>query len=344
MHNDRKDRWERLNRLPPIRTFEVLKVKTSHKLFFAIPFDAATKNLYESICCTIKKQYPSITTVIGNQEIGPSQKYSDIASFKAQNQELMKQFVYQIRNADIVIADLTNNNPNVHVELGIALTENKNILKVTGRSLTDLGFDIRGLEIHQYKNEDQLTKTIMDYMNIFFEIKKLPFSNQFPNLYFKEPEPLKLRGLDRNNELITHSNCPSTFRIRDGAIKAEFEILNAKTPDDWFGVYLRVGTNIVMGSYLVYVRQNGSLELVVYPGVRILQTDSIGKPISGKHELIIEIENDYLEAHVKTAKLKVENLSHQIVGHVHPAAFNTDVDLHSFEIVSRDTIDWNFQN
>jgi len=297
--------------------------------------------MYESICREIKRQYRyNITSVIGNQEIGPSQKYSDIASFKAQNQELMRQFVYQIRNADIVIADLTNNNPNVHVELGIALIENKNILRVTGRPVTELGFDIRGLEVHQYKDEAQLNKIITDYLKIFFEIKKLPISNQFPQLYFKEPGLLELRALDKGIELDAHSNCPNTFRMRDGAIRVEFEILKAKSPIDWFGIYLRVGANIFMGSCLVYVRQNGSLEIGVYPGIQILQTDSIGQSMLGRHELTIEIENDYLEAHLGTAKLRIENLSHQIVGHVHPAAWNTNVDVHSFEIISRDTIDW----
>lgn len=313
-------------------------MKKTHKLFFAIPFDSATRNMYESISREIKKQYPSITTVIGNQEIGPSPKYSNIASFKAQNQELMIQFVHQIRNADIVIADLTNNNPNVHVELGIALVENKNILRVTGRSVAELGFDIRGLEVHQYKNKAQLTKTITGYLRTFFEIKKLPISNQFPQIYFKEPGLLQLRALD--GRIDTHSNCPNNFRMRDGAIRVEFEIINSKSPDDWFGIYLRVGANIFLGSYLVYVRQNGSLELAEYPEIRISQTDSIGQTLSGGQVLTIEIENDCLEAHVGTAKLKIENLSRQIVGHVHPAALNTDVDVHSFEIISRDTINW----
>ncbi len=62
--------------------------------------------------------------------------------------------------------------------------------------------------------------------------------------------------------------------------------------------------------------------------------------MSGRYVLTIEIENDYLEAHIGAAQLKIENLSRQIVGHVQPAAWNTDVDVHSFEIISRDTIDW----
>jgi nucleoside 2-deoxyribosyltransferase len=133
-------------------------MKPDHKLFFAIPFDSATKNLYHRVTRAIRKRYPGVTTVIGNEEVGPSQRYSDIASFKAQNRELTRQFVAQIQDADIVVADLTHNNPNVHFELGIALMQNKNILRVTGRSISELGFDIRNLEAYQYKNEAQLVK------------------------------------------------------------------------------------------------------------------------------------------------------------------------------------------
>ncbi len=315
-------------------------MKPSHKVFFAIPFDTATKNLYEKVRLTIRNQYPAITTVIGNEEVGPSPTYSNIASFKAQNRELTKQFVDQIRDSDIVVADLTHNNPNVHVELGIALIENKNILRVTGRSVTELGFDIRNLQVHQYKDEDQLTKTITDYLGIFLEIKRLPVTNQFSQLYFKEPGLINLRALQKQGGLDIPSNYPRGLKMRDGAAKAEFEILNARTPDDWFGIYFRVGANLLMGGYLVYVRQSGLLEIAVYPGPQVLKAVSIGQSVSGRHVLTIEFENDYLEAQIGSAQLSIANLSHQIVGQVFPAAWCSDVDLHSFEMVCRDTIDW----
>src|SRR5713101_6476782 len=117
--------------------------KRSHKIFFAIPFDSATKQLYERVTEALRQRYKGLITTIGNEEVGPSPRYSDIVTFKAQNRELTRQFVSQIQDADVIVADLTHNNPNVHVELGFALSENKNILRVVGRSLTELGFDIR---------------------------------------------------------------------------------------------------------------------------------------------------------------------------------------------------------
>src|SRR4029077_11614973 len=158
-------------------------MKPSHKIFFAIPFDSATKQLYERVAEGLRQRYKTLSTIIGTEEVGPPPSYSSIATFKAQNRELTEQFFKRIRDADVVVADLTHNNPNVHVELGIALFENKNILRVVGRSVTELGFDIRNLEVHTYSSDRNLLKIITDYLDVFFKIKRLPVSRKFPELY-----------------------------------------------------------------------------------------------------------------------------------------------------------------
>lgn len=317
-------------------------MKTGHKLFFAIPFDSATKNLYERICGKIRKRYPKITTVIGNEEIGPSPEYSDFASFKAQNRELNRQFVAQIMDADIVIADLTHNNPNVHIELGIALTENKNILRLTGRSVSELGFDIRNLEVFSYKNENELTKKIRAYLDTFLKIKKIPISKEFSPLYCEEPvTPLHLKALKTFDAFDIQSNCPPDFLIRDGAVQVDFEILNAKTPSDWFGIYFRAGTHPMMGSHLVYVRQNGMIEIAVYPGPRVIESLSTEQTIIGKQSMLIEFENNHLKLQMGDKQLLTDNLSHQTAGRVLQAAWNADVDVHLAKMICRDTIEWN---
>lgn len=315
-------------------------MKRSHRLFFAIPFDTATKNLYDRICDNIKKSHTNVNTIIGKEEVGPSRIYSDILLFKSQNRELTKQIVAQIQDADIVIADLTNNNPNVHFELGIALMENKNILRVTGRSLTELGFDIRNLEVFSYKDEDQLAKIIINYLGTFFKIKGLEFSEENAPLYFKGSDQIKLRANDISRNLDIKSNFPRNFIMRDGGIRVVFEIINARSPADWFGIYFRAADPPWVASYLVYVRQSGYLEIAAYPGTRIIKTLFIGHPISGKHELRLDFENNYLEVHMDDARLETDKLSHQKAGYVFPAAHHSDVDLHSEEIVCRDTIEW----
>jgi len=318
-------------------------MKKKHKLFFAIPFDSASKNLYGRVCREIRKRYPTVTTVIGNEEVGPSQEYSNIASFKAQNRELTKQFVAQIRGSDIVIADLTHNNPNVHVELGIALMENKNILRVTGRSVSELGFDIRNLEVRRYDDEKQLTGMITRYLDTFFKIKRLSISKQHGNLDWKQSVPIQLRALSskaQRDGFDVKSICPDNYVMRDGAVHATFEILQARSPEDWFGVFFRAGASPWMGSHLVYVRQNGTIELAIWPGPRILEICSTGQPIKGKQTLLIQFENDQLDVQLGQFHLSSAKLVHQAVGRVLPATWYADVDVHSAEMICRDTIDW----
>ena len=58
-------------------------MKKHHKIFIAIPFDAATRNQYHWIRDEIRNLYPNVTVVIASAEVGPSSAYSDIATFKA---------------------------------------------------------------------------------------------------------------------------------------------------------------------------------------------------------------------------------------------------------------------
>jgi len=325
-------------------------MKTHYRIFFAIPFDSATKNLYERIRIIIKERYKNLTisTVIGNKEIGPSPKYSDIAFFKSQNRELKEQFVRRIQDADIVIADLTDNNPNVHVELGIALKENKNILRVTGRSVSELGFDIRNLEVFRYENEKQLTNRITKYIDTFIKIKQLQISKRSGNLYYEETKIIHLKAMPQKNKSLKIGSdifkyqlvCPRDFVMRDGAIRIKFNIIKAKTTEDWFGVFLRSADFPSTGSHLVYVRQNGLIELAVYPNFQVLKKVNTHQRISGKQDLFIQFENNFIDIRMGKAQFSYDKLTHQAVGRVFHAAYNADVDVYSAKMICRDTIEW----
>ncbi|HAF25190.1 MAG TPA: hypothetical protein DCK93_20175 [Blastocatellia bacterium] len=330
-------------------------MKTSHKIFFAIPFDAATLNQYNCIRDEIRSRYPSVTVVIGAEEIGPSPQYSEIATFKAQNRELHQQFTNQITDADIVVADLTHNNPNVHVELGIALTQNKNILRVSGRSVSELGFDIRNLDVFLYKTEADLLKRVMGYLKTFFEIKALSFSDKFPDLYCEERElPICLDGRskeDRKTNRNVHQGHCQHFLMRDGAVKAEFEILSTDTEEGWFGVFFRADPSQLMdsyvaqlkGSYLAYERQNGMTELAEFPGPSIIAKSKQRAPMpKGKHSILVEFENNEVKVFIDNAQLVETNaLSRQAAGRVLLAAFDSEVKVHAAQMICRDTIEWN---
>jgi len=313
-------------------------MKPTHRVFFAIPYDAATKAMYERIAERVRATYAGITTVIGTQEVGPSPGYSSLASFKAQNRELTSQFVAQIRSADIVVADLTHNNPNVHVELGIALLENKNILRVTGRSLTEVGFDIRNLEVHRYSTEAQLRGRILEYIATFLSIKRLSLSPSHGKLYSVEPTTFQLDSLSSGQ--LHFRRTTQGIRVRDAGIAVTFNLHAASTIEDWFGVYFRIASSFSLGSHLVYVRQNGAVELAVYPGPRVLAVHHLPNRVSGARTLLLNFENDFIDIRVGKHSLRSELLSHQAFGTVGFAAWRSRVTISRAEVIDRDTVEW----
>jgi hypothetical protein len=319
-------------------------MKPSHRIFFAIPFDAATKEMYDWVRNKLIEHYHGrLSAIIGTKQVGSLKSYSDIATFKAQNSDLHTQFVSQIQNADVVIADLTHNNPNVHFELGIALVKNKNILRVIGRSLTEIGFDVRNLECSPYSSGTELFDIITKYLDIFFKIKQLPISNEFPELYTSQ-RALKLNAaFNRGFDFRPTEN--SDFSLRDGAAKATFKMGDTFSEDNWFGVFFRADPVYpTFASYLAYIRQNGSVEVAIYPGSaqapEVFERSSSPGPAlsSGPETIVIEFENNYLDIQVGERRLCTQQLSFQNVGRIFFGAWQANVELISAEIICRDTI------
>ena len=157
--------------------------KSSYKVFVAIPFDGAMLPVYKMILNRLEGEFGGrFCFIYGNNPIKPT-SHLEIDFFKNQNNDLLKQFLDNIKSSDIIVADLTNNNPNVHVELGIAITLEKNILRVTGRDLTEIASDIRGYENSKYNNPDELYNIIKKYLKLFLSIKDLPLSEEAGRFY-----------------------------------------------------------------------------------------------------------------------------------------------------------------
>jgi len=319
-------------------------MKPSHRIFFAIPFDAATKEIYDWVSNKLIERYPTLSTITGTKEVGPSQAYSDIATFKTQNSDLHDQFVSQIQNADVVVADLTHNNPNVHVELGIALSKNKNILRVVGRSLTEIGFDVRNLLCSTYSSKSELLEIITNYLDIFFKIRQLPISNQFPELYTNQGR-LELQA-DSHRGFDFRPTANRDFSLRDGAVQATFNIRTVFSEDNWFGIFFRADAFYpTFASYLAYVRQNGSVEVAIYPGSarapEVFERSSLpGPAISGTESMFVELENNYLDIQVGERRLTTRQLSFQNIGRIFFGAWQANVKLIGAEIICRDTVNF----
>lgn len=64
-------------------------------------------------------------------------------------QNILKDIVVGISSADIIVADLTGNNPNVFYELGLAHAMNKKVIIIT-QAIDELPFDIKSYRAFQY--------------------------------------------------------------------------------------------------------------------------------------------------------------------------------------------------
>jgi nucleoside 2-deoxyribosyltransferase len=324
-------------------------VKKTYRIFCAIPYDSLIKETYEKISNELQSYFQEkgleLIFTLGNQYIGLSPAYSSIESFKMQNADLQEQFLKQVRESDIIIADLTNNNPNVHFELGIALYLNKNILRVTGRDLKELGFDIQNLEVFKYNNCQELSDKIIEYLNNFSKIKTLDFSPQFGNLYqsFHGPQTV---GDESPKTGIIHWAEVTNLVFKDGAVKLKFRFLNFLNQEAWFGIYFRAEQlpgPLILGQ-LIYLRKNGRLELATYDpfqksfissGVRTIEASLLNDWI----DLLMQIDGSYLEVELQKQKFYFEkSLNIQKPGKIWVATFESKAEFKDLELINRDTI------
>jgi hypothetical protein len=321
-------------------------MKKDYRIFFAIPFDHLTKNIYDDICEELRDKFGThgirLTTVIGNEQIGPSPDYSEILSFKAQNKDLHEQFYKEISAADIIIADLTNNNPNVHIELGIGLSLNKNILRVTGRAIKELGFDIQNLDIYNYSDKKDLMEKMTKYLDMFFKIKSLDFSSKYGILYKNISGPLAIPEV---SALPTEVRYPyhkhiTEYSFRDGAINLKFKFGRNDNLESWFGIYFRAEEIPYLSSYLFYIRKNGSIELAPYNSYnyKVIYKYQLNS-LTQEFELLMEIENDELDVTINGEAFRFSNLKLQAEGRIILGVYECSVVVENIELINRDTIE-----
>ncbi len=323
-------------------------MKNEFTIFFAIPFDSLTRDTYEKITARLREYYRNqsnrymLITIIGDKRVGSSKEYSEVTSFKAQNEDLHTQFVKDIKKSHVVVADLTNGNPNVHFELGIALATNKNVLRVTGRQVDEMGFDIRNLVASEYRDAEELFLIITKYLDVFFKIKSLGFERDLAELYRKLP-PINLPGtpgeVDKTRGQIWQTVNPIAI-FRDGGIKLRGQFLyTLKNRTAWLGVIFRM-SEVDKSGYLLRFCQNGQIELAAHPGPGVIEkkkcaADEMAKVL----DIHINIQNDEIEAKINNIELYFDaRLDLQAIGGVYLASFEAQAFFESTETINRDTI------
>lgn len=315
----------------------------TYRVFFAIPFDPAMKSMYTEIRDDLMKEKYGhrLQFVFGTEAVGPSKDFLDMQAFKAQNADLLTQFRSQITSSDIIVADLTSNNPNVHVELGIAITQNKNIVRVSGRNIVEVGSDIKGYFVDQYRDRDDLYDKLKEYIGMFLKIKDQPLDESSP--FYKKHPPLKLESPS-----LQGWGHRQLIRMRDGELKATFNLSQTQDDSDWFGVTIRYprSSEPWFGGTLIYVRQDGKLEtaymlggptsprtLKQYPPLQPGCDHTLHIRVDGSN-LIASLDDDLDNA------VEVKDLQNQSFGFVAVACHRSVVHVCSIETVCRDTIDF----
>jgi len=317
-------------------------MKNKFNIFFAIPFDSLSRVTYEALRKKLIKHYEakgySLNIIIGNKQVGPSriQKYLDVISFKRQNEDLQEQFYKDINEAHVVIADLTNDNPNVHVELGMAVAMKKNILRVTARKVGDVGFDIRNKQICEYKKPSALLKLITDYLDTFLMIKDLKYDVQFEGLYWHRQDirlPLEQNQIPRG--MLAFTQPIATFR--DGGINIRARFLYVTDDRSWMGIAFRKTRVTADDGYYLRIYKNGKIDLAYGPDV-IATKQLPAKETEDTFDVLIDILNDSIEVKVNHQSPLVAKLDLQNIGEVHLVTFEAQAEFESVKTINRDTL------
>ena len=316
--------------------------KTKRKLFIARPWDTSMAEIYKQVYTTLAVDWDIQD---GPRTIKEDQAHGDRETFISRNKQLYEKIVSGIQKSDVFIADVTNANANVMIELGIAIQLNKNVIIVTGQDINRLPFDIQGFKADEYGNVDKLISIIKDQLSIYLEIKKQNFDKCFPENYTS----MKGGSLTANNAIIPIKLSKPIKNLR---LRIEYKFISVSDDQDWLGIHLRASPVSVQPSELVYVRKNGNLEVVTLPTGR-------PAPVPGKDKennsnimsdgfirLELILDGNKLLAATSTKELpddstQLESFGSiylQANGHNQEKREDLSIEYRNVEIISLDTI------
>ena len=253
------------------KTIRVSWKEKDRKIFGAFKWNAYVAGMYEDIFEKIKSNHPEWEAQYGskfslkiNENWDKGIKPEEIEEFINRNKQLYEIFVRGISTCDLFIADITNHNPNVLLELGIAIQMDKNILMVTSQDIKDMAFDIRGYEAKKYNSKDELYDIIEKEIQIFERIRNQTFA---PGKYIESKRYISQKnGIIKNKEAIKIDGIQKLKNLR---IKLDFKfIYSTNSTLDWFGVHLRSQNPMGFFSELALVRHSGKTRSVTWPEQR----------------------------------------------------------------------------
>lgn len=319
-------------------------------IFFAFPWSKLTKRAYEKIIDTFKDAW---NIYYGSEIKTNPAEQGKYEKFRTQNKHLFDRFVTNILRSDIFIADITERNANVMIELGIAINQNKNILILSGKAAEKLPFDVSGVEVVFYKDEKDLIVKITEYLQTFINIKEMVFGQKVPESYFSHNFGFVSAAEDSFKNGRTGSDvyriAPLPIklpRMKDLKLRVKYRILDSYDNSDWFGFILRSSVEnrgayeaLRRGSILVNARVNGNTDITLYPGEFVVTSQKTHAPHDRTAFRLFEIEldNEYIKVSGCAEGFELDTISLVEFGYLYLACFRSKVEYKDLEILNTDT-------
>jgi len=320
--------------------------KTKPSLFIARPWDTSMHLIYQELSSSLSGKWDIFD---GTNIIKEDKSQADREMFISRNKQLHEKIVSGIQKSDVFIADVTNANANVMIELGIAIQLNKNVIIVTGQERNRLPFDIQGFQVDKYdvvNSDSDLIPKIMNLLSIYLGLKEQDFGkgNYFPENYVSEMEIVKLTATSP----IVNIELPRPFK--NLRLRIEYRFIDVSDDQDWLGIHLRASSTTIQPSELVYVRNNGSLEVVTLP---TRPTPALGQDKENTENIMgdftrLELILDGNKLLAATSKKELFDKSIQLEsfggvlhiqanGHNYEKRENLEIEFRNLEVISLDT-------
>lgn len=272
-----------------------------NSMFAAFQWDIHLFGTYEAIFKSLKKTYGRLAFKYGSKVLPAEEKSLGIAEFINRNKQLYDIFVEGIESSDIFIADITNHNPNVMLELGIAMKSNKNVLILKAKDSKERSpFNIQSVQINEYSSVAELEKIIFEFIDVYSKIRNQTFDNPLPERYTKI-EKISLEG----TTFINHPEFPK--KIKNLKIRFKYGFLDHVSTNDWIGIHIRTQGPQRDNSELIYSRVDGRLESLSWPTYNP-PIDGTNKKTSSNDFFEISVIENKLEAQTNSKKLNDNNV------------------------------------